>query len=108
MISIAQDISALTGIPKLTLEKLADKAAICISDSVLEALNNKEPQTEIDIGIGNLYIKLESNAVKYKFIPNKHLDQLICQTLITRESPIINQLDKALKERIEATYKELL
>lgn len=108
MISILNDIAQLTSIPKLTLEKLSDKAAISIADNVLEAMLNKESQIALDIGLGVLNIKLEENAIKYKFIPSKYLDNNIAYALKSKQSPLVCDLDKALAERIKATYKELI
>ena len=108
MISLFSDISALTGIPKLTLEKICDKAQLSITDSVLEQLINKNPQTIIDIGIGTLYIKIDNCEIKYKFIPNKDLDKMICTAISTKNNPLISKLDSTLNERVTATYKELL
>ena len=108
MISLFSDISALTGIPKLTLEKICDKAKLSICDSVLEQLINRDPQTIIDIGVGTLYIRVEDCEIKYKFIPNKDLDKMICTAVSTKNNPLINKLDSTLKERVISTYKELL
>ena len=108
MISLFSDISALTGIPKLTLEKISSKACLSITDSVLELVFNKNPQTAIDIGIGTLHIKIDESEIKYKFIPTKDLDKMICAAISTKISPLVTKLDSTLNERILATYKELL
>jgi hypothetical protein len=108
MISLFSDISALTGIPKLTLEKLCNKGELCIADSVLEKIISKEYQASIDIGIGILNIRIEDAAIKYKFIPAKELDTMICSAINSKTSPLVRRLDSALNDRITSTYKELL
>ena len=105
---LTQDLSAITGIPKLTLDNLVEKADICIAHSLYETSLKKEILTEIDIGIGMLYIKLEGNQIKYKFIPSEKLEQFISFSLVNKESPLILDAEKALKTRIEKTYKELI
>ena len=103
-----QDLSDVTGIPKLTLDNLSYKACTCLGHSVYESLLKKEPLTEIDIGIGTLYIKVEGNDIKYKFIPSTKLETTVSFTIQNKESPLIVDAEKSLKTRIEKTYKELL
>lgn len=105
---LTQDLSAITGIPKLTLDNLVEKADTCIAHSLYETFLKKEVLTEIDIGIGMLYIKLEGNQIKYKFIPSEKLEQFISFSLVNKESPLILDAEKALKTRVEKTYKELI
>lgn len=108
MISINSDLSVITNIPKMTLDKLCDKAALLIADNTLESFLNKEDKASLDIGIGYLYIKIEDDAIKYKFIPSKSLDNLLKDSIKSKQSPIITSVDKALRDKIQATYKELL
>lgn len=106
--SLSTDLSVLTNISKLSLENLADKACYCMSHTVLEALVSKEAQCEIDIEIGKLYIKLEEDQIKYKFIPSKKLEETIAFTVKNKQSPLINKIDSGLVERIENAYRCLL
>lgn len=102
------DISKITGIPKLSLDKLSDRACFCIAHAVLESQIEGNNLSDIDIGIGRLYIKLIDNELKYKFIPSNHLDELISVSIKSKSSPVVSELDKLLKERIENTYGKLL
>lgn len=108
MISLLQDLSNITCIPKLTLDKLNDKCELLIADSVLESYLKEEMTSSINIGIGILHIKLENGTIKYKFVPNKSLDNLISEVIKDKESPLIDLVDESLRKRIESTYKELL
>lgn len=105
---LSQDLSNITGIPKLTLDNLNDKIISCIGHAVYEASLNKEPVVELDLGFGILYIKMENLDIKYKFIPNTKLESLISFTILNKESPLVLDAEKSLKTRIEKTYKELL
>ena len=105
---LTSDVSAITSIPKLTLEKLMDKYVLCICNSIQEALLKKENLIELDIHIGILNIKIEESAIKYKFIPSKKLEDNIAFTTIHRKSPLIIELENSLQKRIEETYKGLL
>lgn len=106
--SLTTDLSTLTTISKLSLENLAEKAIYCMSHTILEAILSKETQCEIDIDIGKLYIKLEQDQIKYKFIPSKKLEETIAFTVKNKQSPLLTKLDLGLAERIEKAYRSVL
>lgn len=102
------DLSLLTSISKLSLDNLSDRTAYCISHTILECIESKDNQSEIDIGIGKLYIRIEEDQIKYKFIPSKKLEEMIAFTVINKQSPLVTKLDSALSERIENAYKSMI
>lgn len=108
MNKLIDDISTLTTISKNALVNLNDKAQSCICHCVCESLIEGNSLTEIDIGIGTLYIKFEGEEIKYKFIPSKKLEESVALTAQYKSSPLVYEVDVALKERIESTYKNLL
>lgn len=108
MIDLLKDISEITNVPKLTLEKISAKGELCIADAVVEVLARGDSQVTLDIGIGTLTIRVSESEVKYKFIPSTRLDTTILRSITLRESPLIPKLDNALVARIQATYKELI
>lgn len=108
MIHLTDDLSTITSISKLSLDKLAEKSCACICHHVLETLAEKKNIATIDIGIGTLYIKIDLDTVKYKFIPSTFLDRNVSKTLANNESPLAMLAENVLKERIEQAYKELL
>ena len=108
MIKLNSDLSSITGISKLTLDNISDKAILCISHAVQEMLLSKESMCAIDIGIGKLYIKLYEDGVRYKFLPSSQLEKNVAFTVANKKSPLIIEADTALKERLESTYKRLL
>lgn len=108
MNKLTSDLSMVTSISKLSLDKLVDKSIMCICHSVEETILSKECMTAVDIGLGTLYIKCEGNDIKYKFIPSKKLEENICSTVLNKESPLVYTLETTLKTRIENAYKELL
>ncbi len=107
-IDLFNDLSLLTGVSKLSLQNLSERSVLCISHAMIECLQSKEPQCEVDIGIGNLYIKLEGDTIKYKFIPSKNLEETIAFAIQQKESPLTLKIDKALGERIENAYRSLI
>ena len=106
MLELNADLSTITTIPKLTLDKLDDKREWCICNAVQETLLDKETITYINIGIGTLGIKIEDNTVRYKFTPSSSLEQSIQQTIINKKNPLINNIEQTLATKIINTYKE--
>lgn len=108
MNNLLNDISTLTNIPFYILNELSDKSILSISHSVYEGLLENEPLTEIDIGIGTLYIKLEDANIKYKFIPSKKLEKEVAETISSKQSPLVKEVDDSFRSKIDYAYKKLL
>ena len=107
-LNLSQDLSIITGVSKLSLDNLSDRAIICACHGLRECLLSRESQCEIDIGIGLLYIKVEETEIKYKFIPSKKFEERVAFTVRNKLSPLTIEADKALGERIDNAYKSLL
>lgn len=105
--NMLEDLSTITTIPLLPMQELFQKGAICICDNVNETLKNKENECEIDIGIGKLLLRIDTEYIEYKFIPSSKLEENLINTINTRESPLINELEEALSKRIMNVYKDL-
>ena len=108
MTKIIEDLATLTTISQNALVNLNEKIYSCICHSVCESMLEGNPLTEIDLGIGILYIKCEEDQIKYKFIPSKKLEENVAFTIKHKTSPILFEVESALKDRIESTYKNLL
>lgn len=108
MTKLIEDLATLTTISQHALVNLNDKAYSCICHNVCESMLEGNPLTEIDIGIGILYIKCEEDQIKYKFIPSKKLEENVALTVKHKVSPVVFEVEAALKDRIESTYKNLL
>lgn len=107
MRNLIEDISTLTTIGKYNLDQLVAKSVAIVSHNVEESLRDRKDITSIDIGLGVLHIQHKENSIKYKFIPSKKLDDAVFNTYKTRESALTLEIDKALGERINNTYKDL-
>ena len=108
MNKVLEDLNVLTTIPLTALQDLRDQGIDCIAHSVLENILSENPLTELDIGIGILYIKLEDESIKYRFIPSKKLEDTVAFTVLTKQSPVVSRAETALKEKVESTYKNFL
>lgn len=107
MRDIIQDVSVLSTIPDKTLTKLLDKAIYCISDAVLSDINDDIDITELDIGIGILYIKHVGEAVSYKFIPSSEFSKAVNSTIKNKQNLLSNMLDKNLVKKFMEVYKDI-
>lgn len=108
MNKLIEDLSIITTISQHALTNLNEKSIACISHSVCESLLSGNNITEIDIGIGILYIKCEVDQIKYKFIPSSKLEESVVHTVKHKKSPVQYCIETSLKDRIETTYKNLI
>lgn len=108
MNNLIEDISKLTTIPDNVLNKLVSKSFYCISDIIEDAILENKKVVEIEIGIGTLYLELNSDNVRYKFIPNKELESAVKNTIINKRNLLQDTLELILVNRVTDTYKELI
>ena len=101
------DLAALTTIQKASLDKLCAQAHKCLCHSVQEANIDGDDTVRIDIGLGNLFIKFNSEEIKYRFEPSYKLEEYLTSTLSTGISPIIEDVEDSLISKINNAYKEL-
>lgn len=108
MNNIIKDVSTLTTIPELNLTKLFNIINKCISHDIVECLKNNEDVCIEDIGIGNLVINLDSDELKFKFIPSQQLQTTVLNSIRYGESELVIEVEQLLKDKIINTYKSLL
>ena len=105
---LIDNLGSLTLIKSSILNKQVEISENCICDYILEAIENDEDIITINIGIGILSINISNDEISYKFVPNKKLEKKLLKTIETEESPLVEQIEKKLNQRILNTYKELL
>lgn len=108
MKKLVDDIAALTTVSTNALVHLQDKLTLCIGHCVYESKLEKESLTEIDIGIGILYIKYEEDKILYKFVPSKKLEESVSTAIFLNESPLVSRAEESLARRIDSVYKNLI
>lgn len=108
MNDISKDISLFTGLSEDNISYITNIIEDIICEDVYESIINHESVTEINLGYGILYIKLETESIKYKFIPNKNLIDNINNIFKNKEYTFKSKIKKTLTDRITKTYKELL
>ena len=108
MINLIEDVSTLTDVSANTLKKFLNVSNFVIGHSVHESMCEHKELTNIDLGVGQLDIKVDDNRIYYRFTPSKELEKILIQTITTNTSPMITKLDNKLQEKIDRAYKELL
>ena len=107
-INIVKDVSALSTIQDKVIYKLLDKFTYSICEAVEEAVIADDDVVVLDIGIGELTIKLSEDGIRYKFIPSQKLEEGVKNTFIYRQNLLEKTLEESLVNRLTNTYKDLL
>ena len=105
---LIKDTATLTTIPEKALTKLASKAIYSINEAVVESQLANDNVIDIDIGIGNLAIKIEDEEVVYKFVPSPELDNSIKETILNGRNLLEDALEASLVDKLTNTYKDIL
>lgn len=107
MTDLIEDLKTLTTIPRSALEQLQDKSESIICHALFESRQNREPVTEIDLGIGYLNILNEEDCIKYKFIPSSRLEKKLIESTKSDYSPLVTEVESELKAKVMNVYKNL-
>lgn len=105
---LINDLTNLTSIPEKFFEKLESNIMFSILQTLEEALINKSSECEIECGIGTLFISLEEEGLKFKFIPSKKLEKEIIKTVEQGKNSMEAVLTTNMVSTLEKTYRELL
>lgn len=107
MNNLIDDLNKTTGVAEINLKMLLDAIVTVSSHAVAESIHDNEDYAVIDIGIGSLSIKRNSEGIQYKFIPSTRFERSIARTFKTGESELMKKLDDKLGIKISNAYKEL-
>lgn len=108
MTNLIEDVSSLTEVTETTLSKLVNVANYCVGHAVYESNCRKQDTTTVDIGIGELTIRVSATGIHYRFVPSSALEKCVAQTVVTKTSPMVVQLEQRLQDKIDRSYKELI
>ncbi len=107
-VDLINDISLLTSVPYKTLKNLCDKGNECICHGVLESIHDDAMDTVIDISVGQIIITVDNDAIYYRFKPSSKLEEMLRDTVVHKNDPLINDIEQSLVSRIMNTYKDLV
>ena len=105
--NIKEDLSKLTTIDVLYINRIFDKIIWCMSDYVQEAIDSGEDSVEVNFGFGSVIINIEEDSIKYRFKPSKTLDDAIIGTVIDGKNCFTLTLEKNLAQKITNIYKDM-
>lgn len=110
-IDTIRDVSTLTRIPESTLNSIFNTLEKEILHVVYaELVESGRNSVIINIGIGDLIITVngEEGFITYDFIPYKSLESGIIKIFSTKESPLVEGVEKNLRNKVLSLYKELV
>lgn len=108
MYNLVDDLAVLTTIPAGSINKLVEKAALCICNDLEESLLNNEDLASIDMGLGTLQIMFSNNELKFRFIPNRKLEAAARDTVLNKKNPLVDKVEQTLAQRITNAYKNFI
>jgi len=106
--NIKEDLSKLTTIDILYLNRIFNKIVWCISDYIEMAIDKGEDQVEVDLGFGVIIININEDNIKYRFKPSKELEESVINTAIDGKNNFTLTLEKTLVQKITNIYKDFL
>lgn len=105
---LTKDLAQVTLIPEKRFNFLINYSIDLLANGVYETKLTGENITDIDLGLGVLYIKADGAEVKYKFVPSASLENSIRAALSKDYSPLVKNLDTSLVSHLLDTYKDLM
>lgn len=106
-VDVREDLSKLTTINQLSINRLFDKVAWIASDAVEQAELAGDTNVELDLGFGILEILIEDNCIKYKFKPSKNLEEALIDTIINGKNQLTFTIENTLVGKITNLYKDM-
>ncbi len=105
---IIDKCSSISGVAMKSLTKLKNYMNMIHSDDLYLDMKEGKTISEIDTFEGKIYISLENNEIKYKFIPSAEFNKLIVDTVNKRESGLIKSLDESVIKAMSNIYENLI
>ena len=108
MDTIETKLSVLSSIPEKSLVHLHTYITNMHSHEIATQMLEGKTIFELAIFEGTLYITLEDDNVRYKFIPNDEFNKMVTETIINKKSLLVENISSRLKDTLVNTYKDLL
>lgn len=105
-----ENISKLSTIPVKSIEQLSRYInSIHSHDLVTQMMDDKSTNIfEIQLFEGTLMLQIIDDSIKYKFIPSEEFSKAILDTVLSKKSLLVNELDKKLQRILQKAYKDVL
>lgn len=106
MSNLMQDVSTLTNISENTLRKLNEIIRYCIYQNFLEDVLEDNEMTSLDLGIGTLYIKNDTE-LKFKFVPSDSFKKDLLNTKEKKLNLLEGKVSLKLNSKLLDVYQYL-
>lgn len=103
-----EDVSKLTSINKENLDKLVKLEIYSIIETVTEDKLVGKDVSEIDIGLGSLYVRTSGGMLTFKFIPSETLLSETVKAIKNGKNTFEVDIEDTLVSRVTKLYKEIL
>lgn len=107
MTDLIPDIALLTDISESTLKKLSEISTYCIYQDILEDELAGNDISTIDLGIGQLYIKHDSEDIKCKFVPSDRFKKDLLAIKTKKLNLLEGKVNSKLSEKLFDVYRYL-
>lgn len=105
---LIENLNKITTIPMVTLKELQRYIHLIQSNEVVAQMKEDKVILELETIEGIIYISLEDDNLKYKFIPSDKFNKIIVDTVKTKESLLVKAAEEKLSELLIKTYKDIL
>ena len=105
--NLIKDLSELTSVDDKILSKFVLNSEYCIGNYVNDSILDNDKLVKVDIGIGYLYMSLDDNKIKYKFVPNSELENIIINSTKRDFDKFQIELSNSMINKLLSNYKEL-
>lgn len=106
--SIEKKLSDLTTVPLESFEKIKDYLETIHSHDIVTQLLADKTLLELEIFEGKIYLQLEDDTVKYKFVPNERFSELVLNSILNKDSKLLSKVTEKLKKSLITWRKDLL
>ena len=102
---LAQDVKIFSTLTYTDQQRYYALVKKLISGYVVE---DEDEITEIDIGIGNLYIQKNTDGIRYKFTPSEDFESILINSIKSEKQLVVEGLESEISKIILHAYKDLL
>lgn len=106
-VDVKENLSTLTTINELSINRLFNKITWIISDAVEQAELMGDDTIDLDLEFGSIRIVIDNNNIKYKFIPSKFTEDTIIDTIVNGKNQLTMEVEKNLVQKLTNIYKDM-
>ena len=105
---IEEKLSKLTTIPTNNFDNMFRLMSEIFCDEILNSIECGESVACVDIGFGKLSFLIEDDGISYKFVPDNKFEDMIIKAVKSKNSPLIDHINRGITEKIMEAYKNLM